>query len=54
MATKKSKSEVNYTDHAMKKSERCALCTHYIWGGGCNLVRGDISSGGWCEEFEKA
>lgn len=51
---KASKAAVNYTPKAMKRDERCGLCRYYIEGGECKIVKGDIESEGWCEEFERA
>jgi len=53
-ATKFHKELVRYTDHAMVRHERCGLCEHYIQGGECEIVRGQISPGGWCNRFERA
>ncbi|MEF8808925.1 hypothetical protein [Natronomonas sp.] len=31
--------------------ERCDSCAHYIPGGGCHLVQGEIDPDAYCEEF---
>ncbi len=49
---KYAKTEVDYTPKAMKKDERCALCTHYEWSGSCDIVSGKIDPSGWCNKFD--
>lgn len=49
---KQDKKEVKYTDHAMVREERCALCKHYMMYT-CKLVEGKIVPGGWCKLFAK-
>lgn len=31
--------------------DRCGSCVHFIEGGGCHLVQGDIDPRAYCEEF---
>jgi hypothetical protein len=50
---KQTKEQVDYTDHAMVRSERCALCRHFRPLGSCAIVAGWISPGGWCRRFER-
>lgn len=56
--TKASKASVHYTDEAMNKNERCALCRYFEGQARkhstCAIVLGRIKPGGWCEEFERA
>ncbi len=47
------KSEVDYTDHAKMKSQRCEVCRHFNKPHGCELVAGKISPMGWCREWER-
>lgn len=57
MTEKRAKESVHYTAHAMKRSERCKLCEHFIAErtlyGECEKVKGHISPFGWCELFKK-
>jgi hypothetical protein len=50
---KEAKSSVDYTDHAMVRSERCELCRHFQKPQGCAIVSGRIAPGGWCKRFER-
>ena len=47
------KGEVDYVNesekHNNKNSPECRSCTHYIEGGGCHLVQGNIDPKGHCE-----
>lgn len=48
------KEEVNYTPVAAMKSERCALCKHFLpLHDKCKLVQGHIAPGAWCKLFKK-
>ena len=52
--TKKDKSEVQYTPIAAMKSERCDRCKHFrALYETCDLVKGHIKPGAWCDLFEK-
>ena len=51
---KQPKAKVDYTDHAMVESERCALCRHFVKPDACRIVEGRIASGGWCNRFKRA
>ena len=31
--------------------EKCRSCAHFIEGGGCHIVQGDIDKEGYCEQF---
>jgi hypothetical protein len=54
MPEKKEKAEVNYTPVAAMKTERCALCRHYMaLYGTCRLVKGYIKPGAWCKLWER-
>jgi High potential iron-sulfur protein len=54
MSEKKAKAEVQYTPHAEKHSERCALCRFFLGTyGRCQRVAGQVSPAGWCELFER-
>jgi hypothetical protein len=47
------KTEVDYTPHAAKHAERCALCRYFISRyGRCKRVAGTISAYGWCKLWE--
>jgi hypothetical protein len=52
--TKKDKSEVQYTPIAHMKSERCDRCKHFrpLYEK-CDLVKGHINPGAWCDLWEK-
>ena len=47
------KIEVDYTDKAMNKNERCALCKYFYNPPFCRIVSGLISEEGWCDRFTK-
>jgi hypothetical protein len=52
--TKASKESVKYTDYAMVKNERCALCKYFEAADRrCKIVLGMIKTMGWCEEFKR-
>lgn len=42
-----SKEQAKYTDRG-SRAEHCSNCEHYIRPEACEIVRGKISSGGWC------
>lgn len=47
---KLSKTEVDYS--AGKGDDRCKNCKHFIAGGSCELVEGEIDPDYWCKKFE--
>lgn len=47
-----SKEKVQYESHAKDLNHRCELCQHFVTPRSCNLVEGDISPNGWCEQWE--
>jgi len=49
---KASKDAVDYTDHGTYK-EHCSKCAHYVDGGTCEVVEGDVAAGGWCKRFKR-
>lgn len=52
MAEKKSKESVDYS--AGMASARCGICRHYIVGGMCRKVSGNIDPRMWCKLFERS
>ena len=46
------KKSVDYTDKAMVKTERCALCK-YFEQPACQIVAGMIAEEGWCLRFAR-
>jgi hypothetical protein len=32
--------------------EHCKICSHYVSGGACEIVKGQIDPGAWCRYFE--
>jgi hypothetical protein len=54
VAEKKDKSEVQYEPVAKMKSERCDLCKHFreLYET-CELVRGKVKPGAWCNLFDR-
>jgi hypothetical protein len=53
VAEKKEKSEVQYEPVAKMKSERCDLCKHFLeLYETCDLVKGKVKPGAWCNLFE--
>lgn len=52
------KSQVEYTDHAMRKNERCELCKYFMPFAEfktnlCQKVNGSIAAAGWCKLFKR-
>jgi len=45
------KDEVDYSE-GMRKAH-CGICAHYIPGGKCTLVIGEIEKSYWCELFKR-
>lgn len=39
------------SDEFDQTHDRCGSCVHFIEGGGCHLVQGDIDPEAYCEEF---
>ena len=50
---KVSKPSVAYQDQP-DEGRRCALCTHFVAPGSCQIVEGSISPQGWCRLFVSA
>lgn len=50
---KLSKESVEYEAKSKHPSRRCELCQHFMSPHGCNLVKGFIEPGGWCERFDR-
>lgn len=49
--TKATKESVYYgPGHA---GEHCVLCRHYVAGGACAIVQGEIRADYWCIKFER-
>ncbi len=46
-----SKERVDYTDRTTD-NDKCRNCRHFVPSNSCELVAGEISSQGWCKEFE--
>ena len=44
------KTALKYQDQP-KNDQRCSGCTHFISGGQCKLVEGEISPNGWCTAY---
>jgi hypothetical protein len=52
MPAKVDKAAADYTPVAAMKSERCALCKHFLpLHDKCRKVEGKISAGAWCKLF---
>jgi hypothetical protein len=55
--TKDSKAQAQYTPHAMRREQRCAVCRYYIKlnavSGDCRKVEGLVRGAGWCRHFAK-
>lgn len=49
-AQKSSKQALQYQEQP-KNGQKCSDCEHFIPGGTCRLVEGDISPEGWCTAF---
>lgn len=45
------KSEVGFESPA-KGPNHCSMCEHYQ-GGKCEIVRGEVKPGDWCNKFKK-
>jgi hypothetical protein len=45
-----SKTEASYGKG--NPDERCKICTHYVSGGACEIVKGQIDPNAWCRYFE--
>ena len=52
MAATKDKDEVNYRK-ADRYNQRCGNCSMYRYPRRCTLVKGAISAGDVCDEWEK-
>jgi hypothetical protein len=50
---RETKKETDYTPHAAKPTERCALCSHFQAPIACEIVTGKISPRGWCKRFNR-
>lgn len=50
-AEKTPKAAVNYQD-TPQAGQQCSGCVHFIDGGQCKLVAGEISPQGWCTLFK--
>jgi len=48
---KVSKESVHYTPTAKHRSERCAICRHWLGKSECEIVEGQIAAAGWCNKF---
>jgi len=44
------KEKVHYTDRGHDKAH-CGICVHFIKPRFCEIVRGTIKEGGWCQRF---
>ena len=53
---KDTKEVAQYTPHAMRHSERCAVCKYYrrlnALEGDCDKVIGVVKGAGWCKHFQ--
>jgi len=50
LAAKMPKNVAQYQD-TPKNGEKCVDCVHFVEGGQCKLVEGEISPEGWCTLF---
>ncbi len=44
------KAALKYQD-SPKNGERCSACVHFVSGGQCKIVEGQISPDGWCTAY---
>lgn len=49
-AVKLAKSAVDF-EHPAKGPHHCTECRHFLAPHGCELVRGHINAGDWCDRF---
>lgn len=47
------KETVKYTDHGTKQ-EHCSICVHFVGPSTCEVVLGQVSPQGWCNQFKKS
>lgn len=50
---KLTKAEVNYGKPPRGSPRHCFLCKHFIAGGSCEIVEGEINPEYLCDEFER-
>lgn len=50
---KLTKAEVNYGKPPANSPRRCFVCKHFITGGSCEIVEGDIRPSYLCDRFER-
>ena len=46
------KNEARYQEHP-NGSQHCAVCAYYVPPIACQLVRGEVSPNGWCDQFQR-
>jgi len=50
LAAKMPKKTAQYQD-TPKNGQKCVDCVHFVEGGACKLVEGEINPEGWCALF---